>query len=436
MLQNLQGNILSSHGRKFACHIFLRFQRDKQIQASMKEWIRSRIVEGYNGWQVTSAQKQLAEARAYRDLRVSGSLFVSCLFSESGYCYLFGKSATEKFSAEFIGGMKGASSQDRLQDPAPTTWEKNYRHEVDAMILLADSKEDNVYQQARKLVDEIRHLTAHIWVENGYVKHNEHGHSVEHFGYVDSRSQPLFFQKDVDREKMERGGIDQWNPGAGPHLVLTRDPLGEEWDYGSYLVFRKLQQDVDCFETQIKALANALGVDEEKARARIVGRFRDGTPLVLQDSPQVGHDPEHVVPNNFRYDKDFNGQRCPFHAHIRRMNPRWMPGGMNYDRRIARRGMRYGKRGSDPSVGLLFMCYQSNLKTQFEALQREWAQAPKDLPNTGYDPLVGHVDVASSQSWPYAGEAKEKRVPVGGFVTLQGGEYFFAPSINVLNKNL
>ena len=38
---------------------------------------------------------------------------------------------------------------------------------------------------------------------------------VEHFGFVDGRSQPLFFQSDIERESAEGwdGRMEPWLPG-------------------------------------------------------------------------------------------------------------------------------------------------------------------------------------------------------------------------------
>jgi Dyp-type peroxidase family len=312
------------------------------------------------------------------------------------------------------------------------------------MILLAHQDEKTLRNEKQKLVDAIKPLAERCWVEWGNVLRKNglaDGPREEHFGYVDGHSQPLFFQQDLEKEARERG-MDQWDPGAGPHLVLTPDPLGGVKDYGSYFVFRKLQQDVEDFKAQIKILATALGVDQEHAKALVMGRFPDGKPLAFHDTSRAYPNPHNAVPNEFRYDRDLDGQLCPYHAHIRRMNPRRDPGGLKYDRRIVRRGIPYGKKDEQP-VGLLFMCYQQNLATQFEALQGRWAYKPPDnstSSQSGNEPLIGVMvgTKADPQQWPRPGEATGERVPVpiGGFVTLHGGEYFFAPSINVLTKVL
>ena len=48
---------------------------------------------------------------------------------------------------------------------------------------------------------------------------------------------------------------------------------------GSFLVFRKLQQDVAGFRNSIRNNATMLGVNPELLGAKIVGRFRTGCPM-------------------------------------------------------------------------------------------------------------------------------------------------------------
>jgi deferrochelatase/peroxidase EfeB len=63
--------------------------------------------------------------------------------------------------------------------------------------------------------------------------------------------------------------------------------------------------------------------EEELIAAKMVGRWRSGVPLVLapeHDDPELGTDPNRN--NNFSYADDMQGLKCPFSAHIRRVNPR------------------------------------------------------------------------------------------------------------------
>jgi Dyp-type peroxidase family len=263
---------------------------------------------------------------------------------------------------------------------------------------------------------------------------------VEHFGYADGISQPLFFQKDLERGKQQ--SVTEWDPSAGPSLVLVQDPHGGEYDFGSYLVFRKLEQNVWGFFQEIEKLAEELGLAPTLAGAFAIGRFQDSTPVVLHGTD--GRPDDHL--SNFSFSSDPEGRKCPYHAHIRKLNPR-DDVASSRDRRIARRGITYGERAPDlrdqptHGVGLLFMCYQRDIKRQFEFLQSRWANNANFLrENTGVDPMLGHMSVRKPvpQKWPPswgAPRAAHQPVNFGNFVTLRGGEYFFAPSITFL-KNL
>ena len=78
-----------------------------------------------------------------------------------------------------------------------------------------------------------------------------------------------------------------------------------------------------------------------------MGRFKDGTPLVKSDVP-LGEFPAF---NDFKYeDTDRPAHKCPFHAHIRKVNPRGQ-GILVGKRFITRRGIPYGERGSAGLAG-------------------------------------------------------------------------------------
>jgi Dyp-type peroxidase family len=431
-LDNLQGDILRGHGRDHTVHVFLRFVTEPE---RVKQWIR-RIA-----MQVTSAQQQLEEAEVYRRDSIPGGLFMNVTLSAAGYRFL-GLDLVGH-SRAFVEGMKRA--RERLNDPSVDTWETGYQGTIHAMILLADDDETRLLEAQNEIRRDLETYAEICAVEHGRALRNERGEPVEHFGYAIGRSQPLFFQKDVEQEQ-QMDGIDRWDPSAGPGLVIVKDPHGGDHGCGSYLVFRKLEQNVRGFHERARALAQALGLSEEavdSAEALAIGRFKDGTPLVLSASPGL-RDP---APNNFTYINDPHGQKCPFHAHIRKVNPR-QPGAPL----IARRGITYGKRDKEPQdnpsfeelpvdgVGLLFMCYQRDIAEQFEFLQiqgtnhEDFSQVMSNI-----DPIIGQTKGHEPlpQQWPRQWQAQPQAgesFSFHGFVTLKGGEYFFAPSIYFLRN--
>jgi len=164
-----------------------------------------------------------------------------------------------------------------------------------------------------------------------------------------------------------------------------------------------------------------------------VGRFPDGRPIIPPSQPEG---------NNFTFtDSDPNGQVCPFHAHIRKTNPRGDTGApVERGFRIGRRGITYGERpdlapgatvpAPESGVGLLFMSFQTGID-QF-AIQQEGSDSNDFIqPGVGVDAVYGHNDAPIPQHWP---SGSDKTFTLANFVTFKGGEYFFAPSMAFLRE--
>jgi deferrochelatase/peroxidase EfeB len=161
----------------------------------------------------------------------------------------------------------------------------------------------------------------------------------------------------------------------------------------------------------------------------------------------------HPVPNDFDYAGDLHGAKCPLHAHIRKTNPRGdtnrlhgVPLEEERSHLVARRGLPYGDRRQDESggladpgdgpVGLLFMACQADIGHQFEFIQHAWANAADfAAPGSGIDPIIGRGRGAQrfGTGW---GDVSAPCVTerLADFVTLRGGEYFFAPSLASLAR--
>jgi Dyp-type peroxidase family len=483
-LSNLQGNILRGHGRNHTVHIFARLP--DQMAAA-----RALVVELTK--HVTSARKQEVERQEFKDFHIPGSIFGNFFLSANGYRRLgFDDQALSAAFTEptgqprptasnFLDGMARHAVSD-LGDPPPEQWEPGFNTgDIDFMLLLADDDEGYLGRRAREVVDELAGRCHVLRIERGKALRNHEDEGIEHFGYIDGRSQPLFLTTDfADLENggfgprtTEAGGgrIDIWQPFEPLKLVLLPDPLANRPDcLGSYFVFRKLEQNVRDFVIEEQRLADTLGLEEsdrERAGAMVVGRFRDGTPLVLSQTD--GFIPKKE--NNFRFgaQDESDTLRCPFHAHIRKTNPRGdiakqfgAPEAAERSHRIARRGITYGERNRHPNafqalddlpskdVGLLFMCFQASIRNQFAFMQRGWANNqgfvkldPEGAPITGIDPVIGQLDSEKAdgpkpdrinQIWrpEYDKAQPTKEAFFGNFVKMRGGEFFFAPSISFL----
>lgn len=503
LLERLQGNILKGHGRKFSVNIFLRF-----TETATPEGIRGELKHLASEY-VTSASRQLVEADQYHKFGLPGRLFGNLFLSRLAYerlGFLPSELATlfadpnepghEATKANFLTGMKDAASdlRDALDDPAEPLETAYVKGHLDVLLLLADNSRDYLLRTARHEVDRILergHATI-VAVEHGAALRNEHGDGIEHFGYVDGRSQPLFLASDfsglvngkvVPGDTLEQlpdgqmGDLRYWNPFAKLSLALLKDPAVKDPDaYGSYYVFRKLEQNVQGFVDAERDLACKLGLEEgdPRAGAMAVGRFRDGTPLVLSETAGL----RRSQANDFRYDGldahgkqpygapiDRFGLKCPFQAHIRKISPRQAEvfAGDFSARRIVRRGITYGTRPSldrsnihdlpTQGVGLLFSCFQRSIMRQFAFLQAQWSNnALFPIPGvdfTGADAVIGQTDGdPNAQHWrpEYGGIIEEpenlanlhvpdthpKSFTFNGFVKFRGGEFFFAPSLPFL----
>lgn len=456
-LGRLQGNILRGHGRDHAYYIGFSLGDDQRAAKRTLKALATKYV--------TSALRQYQDTVLYRRTGIPGPLFGNLFVAASGYRRLGldparleepgeEPASTRDPVSTFARGMRETAVED-FGDPPPRAWDEGYRQGIDALLLLADDDEGFLGRKAREALDGIAARHTVLACERGRALRNADLEGIEHFGFVDGRSQPLYLADDfrisggVRAAERDGSSITQWDPFEPLERVLRTDPFAPDDDcLGSLAVFRKLEQNVRGFAAREQELADRLALaDGERARAgaMIVGRFRDGTPVAL--SPTEGWHPAHD--NNFTYQQDPLGRRCPLQAHIRKVNPRGdvlRPREVPTDRlrRITRRGITYGKSGpraaiSEPleamptgGVGTLFLCFQANIRRQFAFIQKRWCNELHFLPsNVGVDPLIGQgEDAGADQRWPPRYHCPEQE-PFGfaGFIRMKGGEFFFAPSL-------
>ncbi|HET9223306.1 MAG TPA: Dyp-type peroxidase [Roseiflexaceae bacterium] len=440
MLDDLQGNILKGHGRDHTAQLFLQFHDAKQGRAFLSALAT----------QVKSASQQLHEAEIYRETKVPAGAFVVCFLSHAGYRALEVDERQIPDSTAFHEGMRGRAGD--LGDRPEDDWDQLFEQQIHALVLIADSSAAQTRQhlwQLRRLARQ--HAVCEIGIEIGKAIKNHHDRNIEHFGYVDGISVPVMLTEDLPDKR------GRWTPVAPLGLALVHDPGGQDaFSFGSYFVFRKLEQNVRAFKQAEEKLAEALALkDHELAGALVIGRFEDGTPVVI--SSDDGLSPESPE-NNFNYGDDQQGRHCPFHAHVRKVNPRGESGKIDeHTHLLVRRGITYGERTDDPNdedadsrdrptggIGLLFMAYHSSIEKGFEHVQKAWANDPGYArPNTGPDPLISWRKLVEWQEehrfgwqarWGTDEAPKDELFSIEQLVTPKGGEYFFAPSISFLKS--
>ncbi|WP_020400617.1 Dyp-type peroxidase [Kordiimonas gwangyangensis] len=272
---------------------------------------------------------------------------------------------------------------------------------------------------------------------------------LEQFGFRDGMGNPPI-RGIMDKHVVGGGVLDpkgKWHTfPPGEFLLGHIDTNGEippapkppafSWN-GSFMVLRKLAQDVDLFRDYLKGQAKKLGRSGDDIGARMVGRRRDGTPLMASKGDY-----------DFTYASDPDGRQCPMGAHIRRTNPRDSfgadYGSLLVDRhRILRRAITYGdlvprnksqaEVNGEEGQGIMFIVLNASISRQFEFVQQQWVNYGNDF-NQGNDrdPIVGTQledgkfivpgDESAGRNTMVCNELKQ-------FVTCRGGDYFFLPGI-------
>jgi Dyp-type peroxidase family len=211
---------------------------------------------------------------------------------------------------------------------------------------------------------------------------------------------------------------------------------------GTFVAIRKFHMDVAAFRRYLRAEASS-PEEEELIAAKMVGRWRSGAPLVLapdHDDPEMGADGNRN--NDFSYADDMNGMKCPFSAHIRRVNPR----DALKDEVVAvnlhhflRRGTNYGPplpegvlEDDGAERGGVFLLIGAHPHRQFEFIQSQWVTDGNFISHgTEQDPLIGNNEGQGIFTIPKA-PVRRRLHALPRFVSVRGGEYCFMPGLRAL----
>ena len=465
---DIQGMIVTGYGHLAnSAYLFLRVDDP----ARAKEWL-ARIVPS-----VTSAKWDTGPGG--RVERPEWALNVA--FTAQGLAALgVGEAALETFPDEFRAGMAEPGRARLLGDvggSAPEHWEIGGPDQADDLhVLLIVQANGREVLAAR--VREQRALFGPGGVresaplQEGYLPAD----GREHFGFRDSISQPEMEgspRRSPTAEDCVKAGEfvlgypnEYGNLPPTPTVPAAADAHGnlpplrsdvaspdvrDLGRNGSYLVFRKLEQDVAGFRRYFEESFSP----EERGlmAAKFVGRWPNGAPLALapeHEDPRYAEPPQN---NDFGYaTTDPHGFRCPVGAHIRRVNPRDALGAdpakslESVNRhRILRRGALYGGQSGEGDTeggrrGVLFFCVNADIERQFEFVQHTWINNPRFGGNyNDRDPLLGaNGDPGLADDGPPPGmtipgePARRRVVGLPRFVAVRGGGYFFMPGISAL----
>jgi len=393
----------------------------------------------------------------------------------------------QSFPEEFAMGMK--ARREILDDDGPSSpehWDKVWEQPVDIWVSINAKNKAALearYGQIRefeKSCQGVAIATGHkgasgdnLDFQDGAILVDKNGKPTgnEHFGYRDGISNPYFKGSGLNKAAAVGGGKPTrksatsaagWEPLETGEFVLgyrdeadeyPRAPIPRLLSYnGTFMVYRKLHQNVGSFNKYIAELAKhypegeTVEDREEILKAKLSGRWPNGAPLAtFPDKADADRFMERLAAKDaerkeaackyertgaaadrdrrnelnqeyyalyqkltaFDFDsEDLRGGRCPVGSHIRRMNPRGAlefgnekafetPGALTNRRRLMRRGLPYGKvedpARDDGNHGIIFMTIGASIARQFEFVQQQWANYANDFKlGNDKDPLIGN----------------------------------------------
>jgi Dyp-type peroxidase family len=427
----IQGSVYPGFNKDEQAFLWLRFPAADSARA----WFKQTVPELTSAGAVLAFRALRAQREMPPDLADLRSTWVNVAFSRAGLD-LLAPTPPGSFPAAFEQGMAARAG---ILGDRPVTWRFGGSLETEAhalVIIGADTEAD-----LSRALDVHRHRLARhggrdLFLEilgrdcrGAKLPGALRGH--EHFGYRDGISEPrldgLSGTGDFVLGYPDTAGQES---GSGP--TWTRD--------GSYLVFRRLRQDVAGFHQALEALARSAGLkNRAQLGAKLFGRWPSGAKLA---DPVQESDPGTAAPAEYTAAElaaDPGGDRVPRFAHVRKAHPREASAGGLHPR-LLRRGIPYGPplTAGEPDAlplddgrdrGLLFVAYQADLGRQYEQVQRWLNDRNLPVPETGQDPIAGQgeeparVVLRSSRALPAT-------LDMHHYVSMTGGGYFFAPSLS------
>lgn len=437
-LSNIQGNILAGFNKGFQDFLFLTFANRSTARAWIEEITSSPI-----GVANSHSRKVLDFNAAFKGNTSIKAEWVHLALSYRGLQFIgIPDDELDKFPDAFREGM--AARAEILGDEgrsAPDRWLKPFDDScshIHAVLIAAADDLATLNSRTRAICGTpffTKGIARHAKLEGRARQGREKGH--EHFGFKDGVSQPGIRGVQAQRDgrlllwpgEFVLGYPTQNNKAKNDHEGPNPDPGpisrgGPGWARdGSYMVFRKLSQDVAAFEKQLQEFANE-HISADMVGAKMVGRFKSGQLL-----------------------EPATGGVCPIGAHIQKVYPRderMFKRSLDMrseveTHRLIRRGIPFGPSfsASKPTSqnahrGLLFVAYQSSIESQFEFIQQKWINYWKfpEIPGEstpGQDPIA-----AMSPNGQFQMDKDKESINIRHYVTMAGGEYFFSPSIEAL----
>jgi len=473
-LDEIQGDILESLPKNIENFAFFKIINTATFKSLVSLYVAGRITtaERVHQWQLVIERRKNVGHRIFD--RFQG---LNLGLTKDGITQLIG-AQRPKLDPAFERGADHPETITSLNDPPCSNWVKKFVSDrIDGVFLITGPDSPSVTFHSNELFRFLGTSIKVIYSEVGKTRPGaERGH--EHFGFLDNISQPgirsltpaldpILRPDDglPGQELIWPGEFVFGYPGQHPEHPTKEGPpppMAAPWlRHGSYMVFRRLEQKVPEFRRFVTERAARLGMDPRLLAARMVGRWKSGAPLELaplRDDVGLGGDKKRN--NDFEFGDDRSQRKCPYAAHIRKVNPRDDTASKAevQRHRIIRAGIPFGpevapgETTTSKSRGLMFVCYQTSIERQFEFIQSHYANDPdfvdgKRRPGggvvtPGFDPIIGQAagNDAREMDEPFpnypAGDRRTTLDMPNQFVVLTAAAYFFMPSITALRTVL
>ncbi len=533
-IENIQGNIIAGFNKDFQTFLFLKIVDVHNF----KRWLKSLVPFVATAAEVIAFNRLFKEIRKRRgDSRTVQATWINIALSFHALTLL--TTDADEFTDEAFKQGLAARSED-LGDPSDREVEGNKHNwvvgdphnEADVVLIVASDERNDLFAEVARIEDSIyaARTPDGKWTNSGVqVIFKQHGATLppplkghEHFGFLDGVSQPglrgrlsnnphdvLTPRQNPKNPNQGKPGQNLLWPGEFVFGYQGQDPdkeveepgevsdAGPAWAKdGSFLVMRRLRQDVPGFKKFLIDTAEELGIDPGLFGAKCVGRWASGAPILgapeKDDKKLADND---CANNNFEFrggegeseetsmkpmqhnnglsdgfctdteeaPPDPQGKVCPFAGHIRKAYPRddQFEGsngeGLNESttqtHRLLRRGIPFGEpfRPSEDTKaqdsgdrGLLFLAYQTSIVDQFEFVTQAWVNNPNFKESgSGHDPILGQNNTPGENrqrkfKLTFKGKDGQERTQEvaidADWVIPTGGGYFFAPSIRALES--
>lgn len=497
-IDDIQAHLLPGFGTRYQRHVYLRLVDVVAARQPLIDITNTMITTARDGFALRRAR---GEALATTGARPESQAVLVALAVSPAGARRFTPSDFMLADGFVANGMAADARDlgDPVADDRPQDWRFGGTEETtpDLVLLLGSEDRGALEERYEAIAARLAGAVSEIWVDKAEMQLMDPANPAaefEHFGFRDGISQPVPRGTDETGSPLYRRRLPRGHPLAATHAdfgkpliwpgqfvfgypkqagtdaeapaVLDADAGPGFMLNGSYLVVRRLRQDVAGFWAHMDAelarfaAANPTTLTREGLAARLVGRWTNGAPLMrAPDAPRevparalnhfgyrtgtaaVTHGEAGVQVGFDAVPTDPFSLLCPTAAHIRKVNPRDRHESGSATQTLLhlflRRGITFGPAYvDDPEAerGLVFACYQTSVEDQFRFVQTQWANS-STRPGVGQDRIIGKGPpgnpVTSTRLRLRDGNVLDFAANPA-FVEMTGGGYFLLPGVSGL----